>query len=128
MKALLEDFARALVDEPAHVHVDERTEDGVVFLDLEVAESDRGKVIGKRGSTADALRTRDPDDIDILARITSDRSDAMTRLRDAPSIRPGTTIEGDEARRHALFALTNDFARLIYLHGQVAHFLTEMER
>lgn len=57
MKAMLEQFARALVDEPARVYVSERTEDGVVFLDLEVAESDRGKVIGKRGSTADALRT-----------------------------------------------------------------------
>lgn len=57
MKALLEDFARALVDEPARVHVSERTEQGVVFLDLEVAEPDRGKVIGKRGRTADALRT-----------------------------------------------------------------------
>jgi hypothetical protein len=40
-------------------------------------------------TAADALRTRDPDDIDILARITSDRSDAMKRLRDAPSIGPG---------------------------------------
>ncbi len=78
-------------------------------------------------TAADALRTRDPYDIDILARITSDRSEAMKRLRDAPSIRlPGTTIESEEARRDALFALTNDFARLIYLHGQVAHFLTEM--
>jgi uncharacterized protein len=57
VKDLLEEFARALVDEPARVYVSERTEDGVVFLDLEVAESDRGKVIGKRGSTADALRT-----------------------------------------------------------------------
>jgi len=79
-------------------------------------------------TAADALRTRDPDDIDVLARITSDRSDAMKRLRDAPSIRPGTTIDSDDARRHALFALTNDFARLIYLLGQVAHFLTEMGR
>jgi energy-coupling factor transporter ATP-binding protein EcfA2 len=79
-------------------------------------------------TAADALRTRDPDDIDILARIASDRSDAMKRLRDAPSIRPGTTKEDDEARRNALFALTNDFARLIYLHGQVAHFLNEMRR
>lgn len=78
-------------------------------------------------TAADALRTRDRDDIDILARITSDRSDAMKRLRDAPSIHPGTTIESDEARRDALFALTNDFARLIYLHGQIAHFLTEMD-
>jgi ABC-type multidrug transport system ATPase subunit len=79
-------------------------------------------------TAADALRTRDPDDIDILARIASDRSEAMKRLRDAPSHRPGTSTESDEARRHALFALTNDFARLIYLHGQVAHFLTEMRR
>ena len=46
---------------------------------------------------------------------------------DAPSIRPGS-IESDEGRRNALFALTNDFARLIYLHGQIAHFLTEMRR
>ena len=79
-------------------------------------------------TAADALRTRDPDDIEILARITSDRSEAMKRLRDEPSMRPGTTTDSDEARRHALFALTNDFARLIYLHGQVAHFLTEMSR
>lgn len=57
MKALLEDYARALVDDPASVHVSERTEQGVVYLDLEVAEGDRGKVIGKRGRTADALRT-----------------------------------------------------------------------
>jgi predicted RNA-binding protein YlqC (UPF0109 family) len=57
VKGLLEDFARALVDDPASVHVSERTEEGVVFLDLEVAEPDRGKVIGKRGQTADALRT-----------------------------------------------------------------------
>ena len=57
MKALLEEFARALVDEPERVNVSERTEAGVVFLDLAVAEADRGKVIGKRGRTADALRT-----------------------------------------------------------------------
>lgn len=79
-------------------------------------------------TAADALRTRDPDDIDILARISSDRSEAMKRLRDAPSVHSGTTVENDEARRNALFALTNDFARLIYLHGQIAHFLTEMRR
>jgi putative ABC transport system ATP-binding protein len=79
-------------------------------------------------TAADALRTRDPDDIEILARIASDRSEAMKRLRDTPAIRPGTSVEDDEARRNALFALTNDFARLIYLNGQVAHFLTEMRR
>ena len=79
-------------------------------------------------TAGDALRTRDPDDIEILSRIASDRSEAMKRLRDAPSIRPGTSAEDDEPRRNALFALTNDFARLIYLHGQVAHFLNEMRR
>jgi len=57
VKGLLETFARALVDEPAHVRVSERSEQGVVYLDLEVAPPDRGKVIGKRGRTADALRT-----------------------------------------------------------------------
>lgn len=57
MKDLLEDLARALVDDPSQVYVTERTEQGVVYLDLEVAEEDRGKVIGKRGRTADALRT-----------------------------------------------------------------------
>ena len=79
-------------------------------------------------TAADALRTRDPEDIDILARIASDRSEAMKRLRDAQSPRPGFTAESDEAWRDALFALTNDFARLIHLHGQLAHFLTEMRR
>ena len=34
-----------------------RTEDGVVHLDLEVAPDDRGRVIGRQGRTADALRT-----------------------------------------------------------------------
>ena len=78
-------------------------------------------------TAADALRTRDPDDIDILARISADRSDAMKRLRDAP-LRPGPKSESDELPRQLLFALTNDFARLIYLHSQIAHFLTEMRR
>lgn len=57
MKELLEAFARALVDEPSRVRVSERSEGGVVYLDLEVEPQDRGKVIGQRGRTADALRT-----------------------------------------------------------------------
>ena len=66
-------------------------------------------------TAVDALRTRDPDDIDILARITSDRSDAMKRVRDAQlgsAAMPAN--DGGELRRNALFTLTNDFARLIY--------------
>lgn len=57
MKALLERIARGLVDEPARVRVDEWTEDGMVHFDVEVAESDRGRVIGRQGRTADAIRT-----------------------------------------------------------------------
>jgi hypothetical protein len=39
-------------------------------------------------------------------------------------------LVGRAGRREAghLGPLTNDFARLIYLHGQIAHFLTEMRR
>ena len=57
MKELLEVLAKALVDDPASVHVEEWIEDGVVHLDLEVAEEERGRVIGRQGRTADALRT-----------------------------------------------------------------------
>lgn len=57
MKDLLTALARGLVDQPERVRVVEHAEDDGVFLELEVAPDDRGKVIGKRGSTADALRT-----------------------------------------------------------------------
>lgn len=57
MKRLLEALAQALVEDPGRVRVEEWTEDGVVHLDLEVAPQDRGRVIGRQGRTADALRT-----------------------------------------------------------------------
>lgn len=57
MKELLEALAGALVKEPGRVRVTEWTEDGVVHLDLEVSDLDRGRVIGRGGRTADALRT-----------------------------------------------------------------------
>jgi predicted RNA-binding protein YlqC (UPF0109 family) len=57
VKDLLTALARGLVDQPDRVRVIEHAEDDGVFLELEVAPDDRGKVIGKRGSTADALRT-----------------------------------------------------------------------
>jgi predicted RNA-binding protein YlqC (UPF0109 family) len=55
VKELLATFARALVDEPDRVRVDEY--DGGELLELSVADADRGAVIGRRGRTADALRT-----------------------------------------------------------------------
>lgn len=57
MKRLLETLASELVDEPRRVSVREELEDGVTFLTLRVAQADRGRVIGKNGRTADALRT-----------------------------------------------------------------------
>ena len=57
MVALLEDLARRLVDEPDAVRVDQSEEDGELVLRLYVAEADRGKVIGRQGRIARALRT-----------------------------------------------------------------------
>lgn len=58
MKELLEFLARGLVDEPDRVRVEEvEEEDGTLVLELAVAEDDYGKVIGKGGRTAGALRT-----------------------------------------------------------------------
>jgi predicted RNA-binding protein YlqC (UPF0109 family) len=58
MKELLEYLARALVDEPEAVEVEQFEEDdGTVVLELAVADDDYGKVIGRGGRTAMALRT-----------------------------------------------------------------------
>ncbi|MGH2978412.1 MAG: KH domain-containing protein [Solirubrobacterales bacterium] len=57
MKELLEFLARTLVDEPHRVEVHEFEEDDeTIVLELSVAEDDRGKVIGRQGRTAKALR------------------------------------------------------------------------
>jgi uncharacterized protein len=57
LQDLVETLARALVREPHRVRATEWVEDGFIHLDLEVAPSDRGRVIGRGGRTADALRT-----------------------------------------------------------------------
>jgi uncharacterized protein len=58
MKELLEYLARALVDDPEAVEVEQFEEDdGTVVLELAVADDDYGKVIGRSGRTANALRT-----------------------------------------------------------------------
>ncbi|MFN8131353.1 MAG: KH domain-containing protein [Solirubrobacteraceae bacterium] len=58
MKELLEYLARALVDRPEDVSVEQFEEDdGTVVLELSVGEDDYGQVIGRGGRTASALRT-----------------------------------------------------------------------
>jgi uncharacterized protein len=54
--AVVEVAARALVDVPAEVQVTETVHRGVTVVELSVAAGDVGKVIGRNGRTADALR------------------------------------------------------------------------
>ncbi len=58
MRELLVYLAQQLVDEPERVEVEEFEEDdGTLVLELSVADDDYGKVIGRGGRTAQALRT-----------------------------------------------------------------------
>ena len=57
MKEVLEIIAKALVDEPDSVVVSEVEGEQSVILELKVTESDKGKVIGKQGRIAKAIRT-----------------------------------------------------------------------
>ncbi|MES1157506.1 MAG: KH domain-containing protein [Haliangium ochraceum] len=57
LRALVEYLARGLVDHPEEVVVEEVDEPDALVFELKVAEQDLGKVIGKQGRTAKALRT-----------------------------------------------------------------------
>ena len=57
MQELVEFLAKGLVDKPDEVHVERVERDGAVVLELHVAPDDVGKVIGRQGRTARALRT-----------------------------------------------------------------------
>lgn len=56
MKELLEHIARALVEHPDNVSVNEVENEGELVLELRVAADDMGKVIGKQGRIAKAIR------------------------------------------------------------------------
>jgi len=57
MKEVLEIIARALVDKPEEVSVSEVDGEQSIILELKVAQEDMGKVIGKQGRIAKAIRT-----------------------------------------------------------------------
>jgi len=57
MKDLIEHIAKALVDNPEQVRVTETEGERISVIELAVAREDLGKVIGKQGQTARALRT-----------------------------------------------------------------------
>ena len=59
MKELLVSIVKGLVDDPSaiEVTVDEKNEEGVIVYHLHVSENDMGRVIGKQGRIAKAIRT-----------------------------------------------------------------------
>lgn len=57
MKELVETIAKALVDHPEEVEVTETKKDKALYLKLHVDASDMGKVIGKQGRIAKAIRS-----------------------------------------------------------------------
>ncbi len=57
MKDLVEIIAKSLVEKPDEVTVTQREDEGAIVVELRVAQSDMGKVIGKQGRIAKAIRT-----------------------------------------------------------------------
>ncbi len=56
MKELVEYIAKSLVDDPSQVHVTEVQRGASTLLELEVAPEDMGRVIGRNGRVANAMR------------------------------------------------------------------------
>ena len=57
MKELVEYVAKSLVDDPSQVEVVEFRRSGSVVLKLQVAQEDKGRVIGRSGRVANAIRS-----------------------------------------------------------------------
>ena len=72
MKDLVEIIAKSLVDHPEQIAVTETEEDGIIKIDLTVAPEDMGKVIGKQGRIAKAIR--------VVMRAAATRRDAKISI------------------------------------------------
>ena len=72
MKDLLEYIVKAIVAEPDEVKITEENSDESLLIKLEVAADDKGRVIGRQGRVAQALRT--------LLRVKAAREDTRVRL------------------------------------------------
>ena len=57
MKELVEYIAKSIVNEPDEVKIEEETTDEGITLKLQVADDDKGRIIGKQGQIAQAMRT-----------------------------------------------------------------------
>jgi predicted RNA-binding protein YlqC (UPF0109 family) len=71
-RAVVEVVARALVDHPEAVKVHESSRRGMTVLELKTAPGDMGKIIGRQGRTAAALRT--------LVAVTAERHGVRAQL------------------------------------------------
>jgi predicted RNA-binding protein YlqC (UPF0109 family) len=73
MKELIEYIAKSIVDAPNDVKVEEETdEEGMIKLTLQVADDDKGRVIGKQGRIAEAMRA--------LLRVKAAKASTRVRL------------------------------------------------
>ena len=72
LRAVVETVVRALVDKPDSVQVHETTRRGTMILELKTAPNDMGKIIGRQGRTAAALRT--------LVAVTAERHGVRAQL------------------------------------------------
>ena len=72
MRDLIDYLAKSIVDLPDDVHTDERPRGGRTVITLRVAEEDKGKVIGREGRVANAMRA--------LLRVAASESDTEVAL------------------------------------------------
>ena len=72
MKELVEYIAKAIVNAPNDVKVTEETGEAGILIKLEVAADDKGRVIGKQGRVAEAMRT--------LLRVNAAKTGTKVRL------------------------------------------------
>ncbi len=78
LKGLVEIVARALADQPDAVRVNESERRGMTVIELQVAPGDLGRVIGRQGRTAAAVRTL------LAAAAETDGRRATLDIRDSP--------------------------------------------
>ena len=57
MKDILHDIVAGIIGEDAKIEINEREKDGMIVLELSVDKDDMGKVIGRKGKIAKAIRT-----------------------------------------------------------------------
>ncbi|TET42638.1 MAG: KH domain-containing protein [Dehalococcoidia bacterium] len=74
MKELVEYIVKSIVKEPDQVNITEENDDGdILVVKLEVAPEDKGRVIGKQGRVAEAIRT--------LLRVKAAKEETRVRLQ-----------------------------------------------